>query len=142
MEEANNKKTAGLVDMSIKSASEIEGLCDRRATTTNDVAHREGMRVLTRNFKKRGKRGASRSILNKASFNQPAMNMRRDILNKDPATRDYKCFFYVRIQKIGKKPSVVTSLWSGNVERYKARMVAGGNEQSFGKNYILTFAAS
>ena len=30
----------------------------------------------------------------------------------------------------------------GNVERYKARMVACGNEQSFGKNYTLTFAAA
>lgn len=79
--------------MSVKSASEMDGLCDRRTKTTKDVAHRKGLLVLTRNFKKRGKRGASRSILNKASFNQPAMNMRRDILNKDPATRDYKCFY-------------------------------------------------
>ena len=29
----------------------------------------------------------------------------------------------------------------GNVERYKARMVACGNEQSLGENYTLTFAA-
>lgn len=29
----------------------------------------------------------------------------------------------------------------GNIERYKARMVACGNEQSFGKVYTLTFAA-
>ncbi|CAI5746301.1 unnamed protein product [Peronospora destructor] len=28
-----------------------------------------------------------------------------------------------------------------NIERYKARMVACGNEQSFGKDYTLTFAA-
>ncbi|CAI5743628.1 unnamed protein product [Peronospora destructor] len=31
---------------------------------------------------------------------------------------------------------------NGNVERYKARMVACGNEQTFGEDYTLTFAAA